>query len=185
MTTTMQDMISRAIKLRSAAAPTRATILDILALLQPRDLAVLSQRTHLSDERQKEIAEQAGLSVQVVYGSLDKLIRLDLADDAATIAKCKEYYVASGCSESTALRLLRDGFSEEATHFVLHCLIYRWAYNRSTYPLIGLGIEDDNVSRLCTGYLASVGLAFETRLDLLEYSFEYEWPNWRLLWKHY
>jgi hypothetical protein len=181
----IHDLVAQAISLRAAASPVRANILDILAALQDDDLTIISQCVHLSGDRQREVAGKLGLSQQIVYGSLDKLIRLDLANDADAIAKCKEYYLASGCSETKVVRLLKDGFSEEAVYFVLHCLIHRWAYTRSTYPLIGLGIEDDKVSRLCTGYLASIGFAFETRVDLLGYSFESEWPNWQLLWQYY
>src|SRR5262245_32095240 len=167
MSNTLQDLVSRAVHLRVAASPVRANILDILAALETDDLISISERVHLSGDRLRRITEHSGLSLQVVSGSLDKLFRLDLVDDASDIAKCKEYYLVSGCSESKALRLLRDDFSEDAIHFVLHFLIYRWAYNRSTFPLTGLGIEDDNVSRLCIGYLASINLAFETRIDLL------------------
>src|SRR2546423_1317586 len=98
MTRTIHDLVSQAIQLRSAASPARANILDILATLENDDLAIISERGHLSDDRQREIAEQSGLTPRIVQGSLDKLIRLDMANDAGIIAKCKEYYLASGCS---------------------------------------------------------------------------------------
>ena len=181
----LQEMVSQARKIRLPASPARANIIDILVVLHDDDLVVLAQGDHLSSERHKDIATLANLSPQIVAASLSKLLALELVDYTDDYLACKDFYLASGISLKKVTSFLQDGFTEPALYFVLHHFIERWAYNRSSYPLIGLGIEDDKINRLCKGYLVSIDLAFQTRIELLAHSFSTQWPNWQVLWQHY
>jgi len=183
MNNRMTELVALARELRSLAMPTRAALLDILAVANTDLLATCCSGEASQEHHLRILGDELGYPHRVVTEVVSRFCRLDLTDYSLKHEDARIYYVSADPLTSDISAWLQGQYQSHAIHFVLHNMIFRWAYAESA--VYGVGIENNTINKLCKGYLVHSNLAFGSTVELLHHSFLLTWPEWKSLWKLY
>lgn len=187
----IEQIFASANKLQQLGKPHRATTIDVLVatsavlfeLSKVVEIGQLKRSDPFIRDIAPKISAKSGISTNIVLDVLDKYHRLNLGDDSKVYRDANQHFLDSGISKEEALCDLRGASKNNSMYFVLHRLIYRWIYDK--HELLIIPIEDNDTNDICIGYLVGEGLAFHTRLELLESSLENSWPEWPAMWQYF
>jgi hypothetical protein len=180
----MANQLSATVQsLRAVGHPSRAVILDALAVLPVKRLAAIIEHRALSGDDVHLVVETTGHHPLAVADVLRKFTQYDCADYRAMYT-----HLVTEC-RSTAADIVSEpglGWREEddLVRFLLHDIICCWNGRESRLGR-GLVIEDDRQYLLARCYLIVRQRAFPTTIDLLQTAYRHRWANWQALWKYF
>jgi len=175
-------LVAHAERVRALAGSTTCHTIRVLGALTPADVAELG-RWHLRAEPAEAIVDRVtaelGESRPLVRGVLGDCLRLDVwGDYECKYAQAEERYRLGEVRDHAIER--KVGRPPACYPFLLHRLTTLWRPAKADCRT--LCIEDNRMSAVCDGYLVARGLAFPTRLSLLEASLRGQWKDWPVLW---
>lgn len=182
----LADLQERSVRLRAAAKPWKAGLLQLYPHLEERDIAGVHAGRDFDSHRLTELASASSLSPDIVAWLAHLYVRPDFHDYAAWHRRLRAAYSSFRGPDDE----LKAFFTEESAtgkFFLLHGQLQVW--DEFSGETTGIHIEQNDDEDLfplaVSGYLVERGLAFETSVDVLEVAFGDGWAEWKSFWRHF